>query len=112
MRQDTSVDFTGWPFLPIHVNRQDVLNVFEDGIESVWYSDDYFGGKILDFWRIYQSGLFYKSASRARSFAPISHINTPETALFSLFLSPLQALLAVPARPPRRPSSGGIERQS
>ena len=57
---EASVDFTGWPFLPISANRPDVLNVFEEGIESFWYTDDYFGGKILDFWRLYQSGLFYK----------------------------------------------------
>jgi hypothetical protein len=57
---EASVDYTGWPFLPIHVNRPDVFNVFADGIESFWYTDDYFGGKILDFWRLYQSGLFYK----------------------------------------------------
>ena len=57
---EASVDFIGWPFLPIHSNRPEVLNVFEDGLESFWYTDDYFGGKILDFWRLYQSGLFYK----------------------------------------------------
>jgi len=73
---DASVDFTGWPFLPIHVNRQDVLNVFEDGIESFWYSDDYFGGKILDFWRLYQSGLFYKKE------LPFSAYQQPEVAIY------------------------------
>lgn len=57
---EASVDFIGWPFLQIHLNRPDVLNVFEHGLESFWYADDFFGGRLLDFWRLYQCGLFYK----------------------------------------------------
>jgi len=73
---EASVDFIGWPFLPIHVNRPDVFNVFEDGIESFWYNDDYFGGKILDFWRLYQSGLFYKKE------LPFGACQQPDVAIY------------------------------
>jgi len=54
------IDFTGWPFLFIHVNRPDVLSVLQTGIQTKIYTDDFFGGKILDFWQFFQSGLFYK----------------------------------------------------
>jgi hypothetical protein len=57
---DASVDFIGKPFLFTDMNQPNLLNVFEDGLESLWYTDDLFGGKVLDFWRLYQSGLFYK----------------------------------------------------
>lgn len=73
---EASVDFIGWPFLPIHPNRPDVLNVFEDGLESFWYTDDYSGGKILDFWRLYQSGLFYKKE------LPSGVFQQPEVAVY------------------------------
>jgi hypothetical protein len=73
---EASVDFIGWPFLPIHSNRPDVLNVFEDGLESFWCTDDYFGGKILDFWRLYQSGLFYKKE------LPLGVFQQPEVAVY------------------------------
>lgn len=73
---EASVDYTGWPFLPIHVNRPDIFNVFADGIESFWYTDDYFGGKILDFWRFYQSGLFYKKE------LPFSAMQQPDVAVY------------------------------
>jgi hypothetical protein len=55
-----SVDFIGLPFLFMSLSRPQLLNVFEDGLESLLYTEDFAGGKILDFWRLYQSGLFYK----------------------------------------------------
>jgi hypothetical protein len=70
---DASVDFTGWPFLPIHVNRPDVFNVFEDGIESFWYSDDYFGKKSWIF-----GGSINRDFSTRRNFLS-AHGNNPRS---------------------------------
>lgn len=55
-----SVDFTGWPFLFIHYNRKDCLSQTEDGLESFIATQDFVGKDMLDFWRLNESGLFYK----------------------------------------------------
>jgi hypothetical protein len=57
---EATVDYTGWPFLFIHNNRPDVLTSIQDGIQTLIYSNDSLFGTLLDFWRFYQSGLFYK----------------------------------------------------
>lgn len=55
-----SVDFTGWPFLFIHHNRPDCLSVTDAGLESLVATQDFAGQDMLDFWRLNESGLFYK----------------------------------------------------
>lgn len=55
-----SVDFTGWPFLFIHHNRRDCLSLTEEGLESFISTEDFAGNDMLDFWRLNESGLFYK----------------------------------------------------
>jgi hypothetical protein len=55
-----SVEFTGWPFLFIHHNRRDCLSMTEDGLESFVATQDFGGNDMLDFWRLNESGLFYK----------------------------------------------------
>ncbi len=56
---DAFADFTGWPFLFIHVNRPDATHVVEDGIET-FMSDTYFDNyPLLDFWRFSESGMFF-----------------------------------------------------
>jgi hypothetical protein len=53
------IDFTGWPFLFIHINRPDVTHVVENGIET-FISTTYFNGyPLLDFWRLNESGFFF-----------------------------------------------------
>lgn len=73
------IDFTGWPFLFIHVNRADVLSTFQDGLQTLIYTDDFFGGKILDFWRLYESGVFYKKELPHEAYPPTQH---PGVAIF------------------------------
>ena len=57
---NASVDFTGWPFLFIHQNRTDFLSSTENGLESLISTEDFGGHDMLDFWRLNESGLFYK----------------------------------------------------
>jgi hypothetical protein len=71
-----SVDFIGMPFLLVRLDRPEILNVFEEGIESFVYADDFSGGKILDFWRLYQSGLFYKRE------LPWNALQQPDVAIY------------------------------
>jgi hypothetical protein len=53
------IDFTGWPFLFIHVNRPDLTHVVENGLET-FVSDTYFNGyPLLDYWRFNESGFFF-----------------------------------------------------
>jgi schlafen family protein len=54
------IEFTGWPFLFIHHNRPDCLSRTNDGLESFLHSQDFGGHDMLDFWRLNESGLFYK----------------------------------------------------
>jgi hypothetical protein len=55
-----SVDFVGWPFLFIHHSRRDCLSTTDDGLESFVSTQDFGGNDMLDFWRLNESGLFYK----------------------------------------------------
>jgi hypothetical protein len=73
---DASVDFIGLPFLLIRLDRPDILNVFENGLESFLYTDDMFGGKICEFWRFYESGLFYKKE------LPWNALQQPDVAVY------------------------------
>ncbi len=54
------VDFRGWPFLFIHHNRPDYLSKTDDGFESLIPGADFSNEDMLDFWRLNESGLFYK----------------------------------------------------
>lgn len=54
------VDFRGWPFLFIHYNRADCLSKTEDGLESLIVTQDFANKDMIDFWRLNESGLFYK----------------------------------------------------
>ena len=54
------VDFVGWPFLFIHHNRPDCLSRTDDGLESLFSDHDFAGNDMLDFWRLNESGLFFK----------------------------------------------------
>jgi hypothetical protein len=54
------VDFRGWPFLFIHYNRPDCLSKTDHGLESFVCTQDFAGQDMLDFWRLNESGLFYK----------------------------------------------------
>jgi hypothetical protein len=55
-----SAEFRGWPFLFIHENRPDCLSRTDDGLESLVCTKDFGGNDMLDFWRLNESGLFYK----------------------------------------------------
>jgi hypothetical protein len=63
-----SVDFKGWPFLPIHVQRQDWTYALQDGLETFVQTKDIDGDDLVDFWRFQQSGFFYqRTAMRPNS---------------------------------------------
>src|SRR5262249_19713850 len=51
-----AVDFRGWPFLPIHLNRPDWTYAVQDGLETLVQGTDFAGNDMLDFWRFLQSG--------------------------------------------------------
>jgi hypothetical protein len=55
-----SISYTGWPFIFIARERQELTYNLEDGIETFLSDPDPFhGGVELHFWRLYQSGLLY-----------------------------------------------------
>lgn len=58
-----SVDFKGWPFLPIHPNRPDWTYALQDGLETFISGKDFSGDDMVDFWRFQQSGFFYQSTA-------------------------------------------------
>jgi hypothetical protein len=70
------VEFRGWPFLFIHNNRSDCLSMTDDGLESLISTQDFSGNDLLDFWRLNESGLFYKREllPEAASNPPIASI--------------------------------------
>lgn len=75
---DATVDYTGWPFLFIHHNRPDVLGVFERGIQTHIYDNGKtFGSVLLDFWRFYESGMFFKKEM------PFFATQKPDAAVFT-----------------------------
>jgi hypothetical protein len=55
-----TVSYTGWPFLFAHYNRRDCMGEFHDGIEGKIATKDFADNDILDFWRLYADGLFFK----------------------------------------------------
>jgi hypothetical protein len=65
--EKASVSFTGWPFIFIHYNRQDCLFTTDDGIEGTIEWQDFAGHDAFDFWRLNESGLFYKKELTAMS---------------------------------------------
>jgi hypothetical protein len=73
--QHAHADFVGWPFLFFHYNRRDVLSQTDDGLETLICTQDFANQDILDFWRLNESGLFYK-----RELTPTAGTNPPEAA--------------------------------
>jgi schlafen family protein len=78
------VDFRGWPFLFISPSRPDVTHYFQDGIETLIWFQDFLHNDRADFWRFYQSGLFYyrtlmREESAARRSDTKSFIDLLET---------------------------------
>jgi hypothetical protein len=65
--EGASVSFTGWPFIFIHYNRPDCLSPTDDGIEGSIKWQDFAGHDAFDFWRLNESGLFYKKELTAMS---------------------------------------------
>lgn len=65
--EQASVSFTGWPFVVIHCNRPDWLSHTDDGIEGTIEWQDVAGHDAFDFWRLNESGLFYKKEPTAMS---------------------------------------------
>jgi hypothetical protein len=68
--QHAHVDFVGWPFLFFPSVRRELLSRTDEGIEVLISTTDFVNQDILDFWRLNESGLFYK-----RELTPT--INTP-----------------------------------
>lgn len=58
--EKASVSFTGWPFIAFHYNRPDWIFSTDDGIEGVVEWQDFAKHDAFDFWRLNESGLFYK----------------------------------------------------
>jgi len=58
--EKASVSFTGWPFIAFHYNRPDWLLSTDDGIEGTVEWRDFAEHDAFDFWRLNESGLFYK----------------------------------------------------
>jgi hypothetical protein len=58
--QHAHVDFVGWPFLFFPSTRIELLSRTDDGIELLISTTDFANQDILDFWRLNESGLFYK----------------------------------------------------
>jgi hypothetical protein len=73
--QRAHADFTGWPFLFFYYSRQDMITQTDDGLETLINTTDFVNVDILDFWRLNESGLFYK-----KELTPTSHTNPPEAA--------------------------------
>ena len=65
--QKACVSFTGWPFIFIHYNRPDCLFTTDDGIEGRIEWQDFVAHDCFDFWRLNESGLFYKKELTAMS---------------------------------------------
>jgi hypothetical protein len=61
------VSFTGWPFLFIHYNRPDCLITSDEGLEGEVTWQDFAKHDAYDFWRLNESGLFYKKELTAMS---------------------------------------------
>jgi hypothetical protein len=73
---DATIDYSGWPFLFIHRNRPDVLTAIQNGLQMFLADFSHPGLQILDFWRFYQSGLFFKKT------VPTGAWQQPDVALF------------------------------
>lgn len=69
--QHAHVDFVGWPFLFFPGTRRELLSQTDEGIEVLISTTDFANQDILDFWRLNESGLFYK-----RELTPTA--NTPQ----------------------------------
>ena len=65
--EKASVSFTGWPFIAFHYNRPDWLLSTDDGIEGTIEWQDFARHDAFDFWRLNESGLFYKKELTAMS---------------------------------------------
>jgi hypothetical protein len=55
-----TVSYTGWPFLLAHLSRKDLMKELDEGIECKIETVDFASNDIIDFWRLYADGLFYK----------------------------------------------------
>jgi hypothetical protein len=55
-----TVSYTGWPFLFAHFSRRDWMTELDEGIECKIATEDFASNDIIDFWRLYADGLFYK----------------------------------------------------
>jgi hypothetical protein len=58
--QDAHVDLVGWPFLIFPSTRRELLSQTSEGIEVLISTTDFANQDISDFWRLNESGLFYK----------------------------------------------------
>ncbi len=77
--QKASVSFTGWPFIFIHSNRPDCLSNNDDGIEGLVVWHDFANHDAFDFWRLNESGLFYKKELTAMSSSEPPTISAQDT---------------------------------
>jgi Putative DNA-binding domain len=53
------VTYTGWPFLYFDPDRMKYSHVIQDGWEMFIQDRDFGGFYMMDYWRLYQSGLLY-----------------------------------------------------
>jgi schlafen family protein len=58
--QHAHIDFVGWPFLFFPSTRRELLSQTDEGIEVLISTTDFANQDILDYWRLNESGLFYK----------------------------------------------------
>jgi hypothetical protein len=53
------ITYTGWPFLYFDPDRMKYSHVIQDGWETFIQDQDFGGFYMMDYWRLYQSGLMY-----------------------------------------------------
>jgi hypothetical protein len=77
--QRAEVSFTGWPFIFIDDNRQDRFSSTDDGIEVTIERQNLLNLDCFDFWRLNESGLFYKKELTAMSGSEPPSVSAQDT---------------------------------